>query len=204
MPLTVAAFNLGCGGFGTCVPQLGTSSQLDSLGDRLMYRLAYRNFPALAKKHQTWLVSHSVNTGGGQVGERWYQFTAPETSTTLRVYQQGTFAPDSTYRWMGSLAMDKQQNILMGYSTSSATTYPAIKFTGRMPSDPLSTMETEGTVVLGTGSQVGTSNRWGDYTSMALDGADQCTFWYTNQYYMATAQFAWSTQLASFKFPGCH
>ncbi len=204
MPLTVAAFNLGCGGFAACVPQLGTSSKLDSLGDRLMYRLAYRNFPALLKKHQTWLVSHSVNAGGGQVGERWYQFTAPETSTTLTVHQQGTFAPDSTYRWMGSLAMDKQQNILMGYSTSSGSKFPAIQFTGRVPSDPLNTMETEGTVILGTGSQVGTSNRWGDYTSMALDGQDQCTFWYTNQYYMTTTQFAWSTQLASFKFPNCH
>ncbi len=203
MPLTVAAFNLGCGGFSACIPQLGTSSPLDSLGDRLMYRLAYRNFPKTPKPHQTWLVSHNVNTTAGQVGERWYEFHAPETSTTLSVFQQSTFAPDTTYRWMGSLAMDKQQNILLGYSTSSATTYPAIKFTGRVPSDPLNTMETEATIILGTGSQVGTANRWGDYTSMALDVYDECTFWYTNQWYMTTGSFAWSTQLASAKFPNC-
>ncbi len=203
MPLTVAAFSLGCGGFNACIPQSGTSSLLDSLGDRLMYRLAYRNFPKTPKPHQTWLVSHSVNTPSGQVAERWYEFHAPETSTTLSVFQQSTYAPDTTYRWMGSLAMDRLQNILLGYSTSTSSTFPAIKFTGRLPTDPLNTMETEATIVLGTGSQVGTANRWGDYTSMALDAQDECTFWYTNQYYMATGQFAWSTHLASAKFPNC-
>jgi len=93
----VASFRLACGGFGACIPQPGVTDRLDSLGDRLMYRLAYRNFSA---DHQTWLVSHSV-TAGSSVGERWYEFRAPENSTSLSVYQQGTFAPDSNYRWMG-------------------------------------------------------------------------------------------------------
>jgi len=197
MPITVASFSLACGG-GTCIPQKGITDKLDSLGDRLMYRLAYRNFA----DHQAWLVSHSV-TAGNSVGERWYEFRAPENSTTLSVYQQGTFAPDSNYRWMGSIAMDSNQDIALGYSISSSSMYPSINFTGRTASDSLGTMETEAQIVAGTGSQSDTSNRWGDYTSMAIDEADDCTFWYTNQYYMTTASFDWSTQLASFKFAGC-
>jgi hypothetical protein len=198
MPIAVGSFGLACGGFTACIPQKGTTSALDSLGDRLMYRLAYRNF----SDHQTWLVSHSV-TAGSSVGERWYEFHASETSTSLSVAQQGTFAPDSNYRWMGSIAMDKNQDIALGYSLSSATTYPSIYYTGRVLTDTAGSMESEAQIVAGTGSQTGTSNRWGDYTSMALDSADDCTFWYTNQYYMTTAAFDWSTRLASFKFSGC-
>jgi hypothetical protein len=200
MPISgVSSFSLACGGFAACIPQPAPGEQLDSLGDRLMYRLAYRNFSG---DHQTWLVSHSV-TAGSSVGERWYEFRAPETSTTLSVYQQGTFAPDSNYRWMGSIAMDQSQNILLGYSVSSSSVFPSISYTGRAPTDPLGTMETEASIIAGTGSQVSTSNRWGDYTSMALDEADDCTMWYTNQYYMLTASFDWSTRLASLKFNGC-
>ena len=197
MPISVASFGLACGG-GTCIPQRGIADQLDSLGDRLMYRLAYRNF----SDHQTWLVSHSV-TAGSSVGERWYEFHAPENSTSLSVSQQGTFAPDSNYRWMGSIAMDSAQDIALGYSISSSSMYPSISYTGRVRSDTPGTMENEAQIVAGTGSQTDTSNRWGDYTSMAIDEADDCTFWYTNQYYMATGSFDWSTRLGSFKFVGC-
>jgi hypothetical protein len=199
MPITVAAFSLACGGNGACIPQPSPGENLDSLGDRLMYRLAYRNFSG---DHQTWLVSHSV-TAGSSVGERWYEFRAPENSTTLSVYQQGTFAPDSKFRWMGSIAMDQQQNILLGYSVSSSSVFPSINYTGRAASDPLGTMQTEASIQAGAGSQIATSSRWGDYTSMAIDEADDCTMWYTNEYYMLTASFDWSTRLASLKFNGC-
>src|SRR5271167_3216137 len=200
MPIAgVAHFDLACGGAGACIPQRGVSDLLDSLGDRLMYRLAYRNFSG---DHQAWLVSHSV-TAGSSVGERWYEFRAPENSTSLSVYQQGTFAPDSNYRWMGSIAMDSAQDIALGYSVSSSSMYPSISFTGRVPGDGLGTMESEASIVAGSGSQTDTSNRWGDYTSMAIDAADDCTFWYTNQYYMVTTSFDWSTRLASLRFNGC-
>jgi uncharacterized membrane protein len=198
MPITVSTYNLACGGFGACIPQKDVTYSLDSLGDRLMYRLAYRNF----SDHQTWLVSHSV-TAGSSVGERWYEFHAPETTTNLSVFQQGTFAPDSNYRWMGSIAMDQSQDIALGYSVSSSTMYPSISYTGWVPGDTLGQMEAEALIVGGAGSQIGTSNRWGDYTSIALDAQDDCTFWYTNQYYATTASFDWSTRLASFKFDGC-
>jgi hypothetical protein len=200
MPISgVASFSLACGGNGACIPQPSPGENLDSLGDRLMYRLAYRNFSG---DHQTWLVSHSV-TAGNSVGERWYEFRAPENSTTLSVYQQGTFAPDSNYRWMGSIAMDQNQNIMLGYSVSSSSVFPSISYTGRAPTDTLGTMQSEASIQAGAGSQINTSSRWGDYTSMAIDEADDCTMWYTNEYYMLTASFDWSTRLASLKFSGC-
>jgi hypothetical protein len=198
MPITVASFSLACGGFSACIPQRGISDLLDSLGDRLMFRLAYRNF----SDHQTWLVSHSV-TAGSSVGMRWYEFRAPENSTSLSVYQQGTFAPDSNYRWMGSIAMDQSQDIALGYSVSSSSVYPSISYTGRVSTDALGTMETEASIVSGSGSQPDTSNRWGDYSAMVIDAADDCTFWYSQEYYTVTATFDWSTRLASLKFPGC-
>lgn len=198
MPIPgVSSFSLACGG-GTCIPQRGVTDLLGSLADRLMYRLAYRNF----SDHQTWLVSHAV-TAGSSVGMRWYEFHAPESSTTLSVFQQGTFAPDSSYRWMGSIAMDQSQDIAMAYSVSSSSLFPSISYTGRTTADPAGTMETEASIVSGSGSQSDTSNRWGDYTSMAVDPSDDCTFWYTAEYYMVTATFDWSTRLASLKFPNC-
>ena len=207
MPITVNSYSLACGGFAACIPQKGISDLLDSLGDRLMYRLEYVNvataFPSAAE-HQSWLVNHSVTSTSGQVGERWYEFRSSETSTKLTAFQQGTFAPDSNYRWMGSIAQDKKGDMLLGYSTSSSTMYPAIDITGRVPSDPPGTMESETLMTAGTGSQIDTANRWGDYTSMAVDSQDYCTFWYTAEYYKSTGTFAWSTRLGSFKFPSCN
>jgi hypothetical protein len=205
MPISVPVFTLSCGGsgFGDCVPQKATSSQLESIGDRLLYRLAYRNFG----DHQTWLVTHDVTTAAGQVGERWYEFRAPENSSSPTVFQSGTFAGppgDTNFRWMGSIAMDKLGDIALGYSMSGRGLFPSINYTGQMSGDPLGTMESEATIINGTGSQRDTGGRWGDYTSMALDAADDCTFWYTNQFYSDTTSFGWSTRLASLKFPNCH
>jgi uncharacterized membrane protein len=194
--ISVAPFAEACGG-GTCVPQSGTSEQLDSLGDRLMYRVAYRNFGS----YESLLVSHSVNTGSGNTGIRWYEIRNPGSNPT--VYQQGTFAPDSSYRWMPSIAEDEKGDIALGYSVSSGTMHPAIRFTGRVPGDALGTMETENSIIEGAGSQLTNLSRWGDYSNMSVDPVDDCTFWYTNEYERANGTFNWSTRVASFTFPGC-
>jgi hypothetical protein len=147
-----------------------------------------------------------VTTPTGQVGVRWYEFRAPETDSVPTKYQSGTFAGppgDTNFRWMGSIAMDKMGDIALGYSISSKQVFPSINYTGQAVGDTLGTMESEATIINGTGSQRDTGSRWGDYTSMALDAADGCTFWYSNQYYTNTAAFAWSTQLASLRFPNC-
>ncbi len=190
--INVSPFNMACGG-GTCIPQPGTSNQLDSLADRLMYRLAYRNFG----DHEAMVVNHSV-TSGSSVGVRWYELRGTFSSGAPTVYQQGTFAPDSDYRWMGSIAMDKNGDIALGYSTSSTTTYPAVRFTGRTSAYPLNTMAPETTLQVGGGSQTGYT-RWGDYTALRIDPSDDTTFWYTNEYYSNTSSGSWNTFIGSFQ-----
>ena len=199
--IPVASFAAACGG-GTCVPQSGTRQQLDSLADRLMFRLAYRNFT----DHESLVVSHSVKVGTSKqnpyTGVRWYEVRSP--GGTPVVYQQSTYSPDTTYRWLGSVAMDKQGNMALGYSASSSTIHPAIRYTGRLATDPLSTMQAESSIVEGTGSQSGSNlSRWGDYSAMTIDPVDDCTFWYTNEYLKTTGAFNWSTRLQSFKFSTC-
>lgn len=195
--ITVSSYSEACGGFGACIPQpSGDGTQLDSLGDRLMYRLAYRNLNGT----EYLVVGHSV-TAGSSVGARWYQITDPNGTPT--VAQQGTFAPDSNYRWMGSLAMDQNGDIALGYSVSSSSVHPAVRYTGRVPSDPAGSMESEASIFEGTGSQTGGLNRWGDYSSMSIDPINDCTFWYTTEYIPADGSFNWHTRIGSFKFVGC-
>jgi Putative Ig domain len=200
--IPVASFSAACGG-GTCIPQPSTTQQLDSLADRLMYRLAYRRF---ADGHEALVVNHSV-TAGTSTGIRWYELRNPLASTmaagTPVVFQQGTYAPDSSYRWMGSIAMDHVGDIAVGYSVSSSSLNPSIRYTGRMPTDPINTLESETSVKAGSGSQLQTLSRWGDYSAMSVDPVDDCTFWYTNEYLKANGTFNWSTWITSFTFPGC-
>jgi len=99
--------------------------------------------------------------------------------------------------------MDRAGDIALGYSVSDrVSVYPSIRYTGRMPSDPLGTMESEASIVAGTGVQTA-SDRWGDYSSMAIDPTDDATFWYAQEYIKDTVHGLWSTRLASFRFlPG--
>jgi hypothetical protein len=198
--IPVAAFTRACGG-GACIPQRGTKNKLDSLGDRLMYRLAYRNFG----DHESLVVNHSVAAGSSSnsnAGIRWYELRDPGGTPT--VFQQGTYAPDSNYRWMGSIAMDQDGNIAVGYSVSGANLYPAIRYTGRLSTDlPLGKLQAETSIIEGAGSQSQPLNRWGDYSSISVDPVDDCTFWYTNEYLQSSGKFNWSTRIASFKFPTC-
>lgn len=201
MPISVPQFKLSCGGVGDadCVPQKGTSYKLDSLGDRLMYRLAYRNFGT----HQSWVAAHDVTAPNGHIAERWYEFRASESSTRPTVYQAGTYAGpagDANNRWMGSIAMDKLGDIALGFSISGTGMFPSIHYTGRTFSASLGVMGAEDIIVNGGGSQTG--SRWGDYSSMALD-PNGCTFWYTNEYYLSTSSSKWRTKISSIKFPSC-
>ena len=196
--LTVASYTTACGTSGTCIPQAsgGGGQQLDSLSDRIMYRLAYRNYG----DHESLVTDDSV-TAGSSVGVRWYEFRLAGGNPS--VFQQGTYSPDSTYRWMGSIAMDHGGDIALGYSQSSSSSNPSIRFTGRAPGDASGIMtQAETTVITGGGSQTSYS-RWGDYTSMSIDPVDDCTFWYTDEYIPSNGNFNWNTRLASFQLPGC-
>jgi hypothetical protein len=207
--IPVASFSRACNG-SNCVPQPGTTLKLDSLGDRLMYRLSYRH---LADGHESLVVNHSVGVGGnifnpGISSVRWYELRnaagASLASATPIVYQQSTLGTsDGIHRWMGSAAMDQAGDIAVGYSASNSSVYPSIRYTGRLATDPLSTMQAETIVKAGTGSQLANLSRWGDYSAMTVDPVDDCTFWYTSEYLKTNGTWNWSTWITSFKFPGC-
>jgi len=200
-----------------CVPQAGDPSQLDPIGDRLMYRTAYRNFG----DHESIVLNHTVvtaTTGGPmpqptQMGPRWYEVRNPGGTPVL--YQQSTFGPTSVtdllYRWMSSVAMDGSGNLAIGYSTSSSANFPSIAYSGRLATDPVSTLtQSETQLFAGSGPQRGElfapqTGRWGDYSTMQVDPLDDCTFWYTNEYFAATdaPTGVWHTRIGSFKFPQC-
>jgi hypothetical protein len=200
--IPVAAFAPLCPATGYCVTQPTTGSDvLEGLGDRLMYRLVYRNFG----DHTTLLVSHAVQSGSGG-GARWYEIRNPETTHT--VFQSGTFAPDSQFRWMPAIAMDQNQDIAVGFSRSgpAAGQYPSLVYAGRVPGDPAGTLESEVVLKAGAASQTSPFARWGDYSSLAVDPTDDCTFWFTEEYLKAAGQnsgFNWSTAIGTFSFPGC-
>ncbi len=185
--------SVGLGG----VPQKGSEKLLSVLDERLMYRFQFRKF----SDHQSMVVNHTVGVDGHS-GIRWYELR--KTTGNWFVNQQSTWAPDSLFRWMGSIAMDSSGNMALGYSVSSSSIYPSVRFTGRMSHDPPGQMTIgETRIVDGAGCQTGSwsgQNRWGDYSSMTVDPAAPSTFWYTQEYYAATSVDNWSTRIASFSF----
>jgi hypothetical protein len=197
-----------------CVPQPSPATAadyLDNLYYHVMYRLPYRNFGG--NPVQESLVANITNRGSASNPAhgaiRWFEFRNAGSSTTApTVSQASTYDPDTAYRWMGSIAMDKDHNIALGYSKSSTSIKPGIYITGRLGNDPLNTMGAETTVTSGSGVQIGANpfNRWGDYSAMTLDPVDQCTFFYTNEYYRNQEDGDnedWATRIASYKFASC-
>ncbi len=197
--LPTAAFDPSMCGFSrNCIPQPG-GTPVDAISDRLMYRLQYRNFGT----HATLVTNHTVDVDGtDHAGIRWYELR--DTGSGWTIQQQGTYAPDSDHRWMGSVAMDGNGNVALGFSISSSSTFPSIRYAGRLAVDPSGQMsqgETE--LIAGSGAQT-LRNRWGDYSMMGVDPVDQCTFWYTQEYYTTTtSNDLWQTRIGSFKFQSC-
>jgi len=188
--LTTSSFNST---FTSNISQPGTSRRLDPLSSRLLFRLQYRNFGT----YQTLVTNQTVNVGSNIGGVRWYELH--DSGGGWSIYQQGTYQPGSDSRWMGSIAMDGYGNLALGYSISSSTVYPSIKYVGRYKNDPLGQMTvTEQTVMSGSGSQTGTAGRWGDYSTMSVDPIDDATFWYTTEYVQTTGTANWKTRIASF------
>ena len=196
---TAAGFTSLCPTTRACVPQSGetSSSFLDEIGDRLMFRLPYRNFG----DHES-VVGNVTVSSGGVAGIRWFEMR-DVTAGPVALFQESTYQPDTTWRWMGSIAMDAAGNIGLGFNASSSSLHPQIRYTGRLATDPINTMTLgEGTIIAPNGSQTGTSNRWGDYSAMTVDPVDDMTLWFTGEYYTTTSSFNWRTRIASFPLTG--
>ena len=196
--ISVAPYSEICARANTvaCIPEPNPGEKVDGLSDRVMFRLAYRNFG----DHESLVVNHTV-AGGALGGVRWYEIRNPTSASA--VFQQGTIVdPDVNY-WLGSIAMDKAGNTALGFSASGRQLNPSIYVAGRQPDDPPNILAGPLVLANGGGVQVQSFKRWGDYSSMTLDPTDDCTFWYTNEYYPATGSFAWSTRIGAFKFDSC-
>ena len=219
--VSIAPFTPACGGEydGDCVPQEGTTDELESLGGRLLYRFAYWEdqppanataTPPLPAPEQHWFVNFDVEASTGSNAVRWMEFIANLSTvpvTDLTIFQQGTYAGttgDTNWRWFGSIARDNVRDILVGYSESNTNMYPSLAVAGRVFTDPLGTLSPEVLFVSGSGSQTDTADRWGDYSTMQVDPGDNCTFFFTTEYYTTISTFNWSTNISSWKFPNCH
>jgi hypothetical protein len=206
-----------CGYARNCIPQppavppaSGTTQPVDAISDRFMHRLAYRHFGT----HASMAVAHTVDAGGDHAAVRWYELRRPLSPTPgpFAIYDQGTQAPDATHRWMASAAIDAAGNLAVGYSASSTSVFPSIYYAGRLVTDTPGTGLAQGEAVAraGSNSQTTSAYRWGDYSSMSTDPQDECTFWYTQEYYTNTPPTCtisnyrcWQTRIVSFKFPNC-
>jgi hypothetical protein len=206
--VSVAPYTPGCYSAASpsqtiCVPEPSTATtgqHIDSVGDRFMPRFDYRNFGS----YESFLISHTVQTGSGnsqQTGVRWYELRGSGTPT---VYQDGTVSPDtSLYRFMPSIAQDSSGNAAVGYSVSSASVHPGISASWFSLTNP--TAPAEFSILSGTADEENTYH-WGDYSSMTVDPVNGCTFWYVNEYFPANetgTQINWHTRLANFTLPGC-
>ena len=200
--LTPAAYTALCVDPWTpdCVPEKSPGDNLDGLADRGMFRLAYRNFG----DHESLVGNMSVESNG-VAGIRWYEINHA-TSGAPSFVQQSTYQPDTTWRWMGSAAMDGKGNLAVGFSASDSTIFPQIRYAGRLATDTANTLaQGEQHLFDGGGGQQGTHNRWGDYSDLTVDPVDDCTFWYTQEYYATSGTFNWRTRIGKFAFapPDC-
>ena len=208
----------------TASPQLGSTVPLDSFGTHIMYRAAARAYPAGAPFTTSLVVNHTVLGPAEQGGIKWVHFDlkTPSAVGTLfrngfddavpaamskKIVDEGTFVPDAKTRFMGGIAIDKNGNIGVGYTRSSADSNPAIMLSARKLADAAGVLRDETACTPATtGSQTGSFSgrgRWGDYASMSVDPADDCTFWYTNEFYPTTTSSSYSTRICSFVLDGC-
>ena len=196
--IAVAPYHYLCNGqLSNCVPQPGTDRRLDAQGDKLMARVVYRR----VKGAESIVAVHSVNTEAGAGGVRWYEFRV-EKDRGLKLHQQGTYAPDSAYRWMASPAIDKFGNIGIGYSFGGSPHFAGQRFAGRLSSDPKGQLTLGETVLVEGEAAQTTTMRWEDYTQTAVDPSDDCTIWYVGDYVKRDAA-SYSTRIGAFRMPGC-
>jgi hypothetical protein len=204
--ITVPNYSEACGGYADCIPQPSPGEEVEDLGDRLMFRLAYRNFG----DHEALVVAQNVTPGAGSTAQsamRWYELRATPAGGAFALYQSGTYQNKTNSLWMGSAAMDRLGNMALGMSVSGSTKDPGIWYTGRLASDPLGQLEAPTVAAKGSAVETGDSQRWGDYSSMGVDPSDDCTLWYSQMYYNkkhgGPESGDWDTRIVAFKFDNC-
>jgi hypothetical protein len=220
-------FTIGLNG----IPQIPADStaRLDDFDSNNMYIAALRAFGPTGPAEAQGVINHAVDVGDDQAGARWVLFgisaatppppvpgeiqkdgfetPRPPQGSIKRILGQGTYSPDDHNRWMGGINLDQSGNIALGYNVSSETLNPEIRITGRLRTEQAGLLRDETQCSpTDTGAQTGLFDgraRWGDYATMAVDPDDQCTFWFTNEYYPVTSFSTWDTRICSLTFPTC-
>jgi hypothetical protein len=196
--IDVAPYHYLCNGqLTSCVAQPGTERRLDVQGDKIMQRLVYRKIG----QHESIVAAHSVAMQGGGGGVRWYEFRLDKNRDPV-LYQQGTYGPGGAYRWMPSIGMDKKGGIGVGYSFGGLPNYPGQRFAARQADDPKGILSWHETVLANGEASQTTTLRWEDYTTVAMDPSDDCTFWYVGDYLKENGS-AYRTRIGSFRLPNC-
>ena len=185
------------------VPQQGTPDHIQTLGDKIMTPVVYQN---RGGTESLWADQTNIlNFPNGPTIIRWYQFDVtggnfPPTAVQQQDWSNGN---DGLWRFMPSIAVDADGNAAIGYSVSSSSMFPGIRYAGRLATDPIGNLgQGEATMFSGTGSQTDTINRWGDYSMTTIDPADGMSFWHVNEYYTTTSSFNWHTRVGKFDFVG--
>lgn len=193
---------------GYLIRQKNSSERLDAHGERLGSPLQYRIVEGVPGMWTT----HPLKSGG-VTGMRWYEIRFAEDEAPF-FYQQGTYQPNNQYRWMGSLGVDQAGNMALGYSVSKSNMHPAIRYAGRLRTDPTGTLAQGEALFSRMGYPVYNGSQydgdlvydgpWGRQSHMTVDPLDECVFWYTNMYYdSSSAGYQWRTAIGWFSFPQC-
>jgi len=185
------------------VPQQGTTDKIQTLGDKIMTPVVYQNRTGT---ESLWADQTTIlNFPNGPTIIRWYQFDVtggnfPGTAVQQQDWSNGN---DGVWRFMPSIAVDQSGDTAIGYSSSSSTMFPGIRYAGRLATDPPGNLaQGEAVMFNGTGSQLDTVSRWGDYSMTTIDPADGMTFWHVNEYYATNSSFNWHTRIGKFNFVG--
>jgi len=181
------------------VPQQGTSTKLDTLGDKIMTPVVYQNLGGTESLWADGTVCTDTNCTG-PTGVRWYQFDVTGGNFPATPVQQQTWTNnnDGLWRWMPSVGVDQSGDTVIGYSTSSTTIFPSIRYAGRLANDPPSNLA-QGEAIMFAGVSQFNGNRWGDYTRTEIDPSNGMDFWHVNQYAQAGD---WHTRVGKFNFVG--
>jgi hypothetical protein len=146
----------------------------------------------------------ACNPGSGTVNcVRWAQINLANAA----VVQAGILASNGQHRFFPDLAVNDCNDMVIGYTRSSASTFPGTWVAGRSSSDPPGTLQPEVQLKAGEIAYTafdGSPFRWGDYTSMTIDPNGK-TFWYAGQYSKITGNEygRWAIRIGSFEFDTC-
>jgi hypothetical protein len=197
--------------FATFSPTTGTvpspKNALDTLYPRLMMQNQYSNLGGVESLWNSHTVG-ATGTSSTQAALRYYQVKVTGGTVETNATQAFTYSPDTTvHRFMPSVAVDRAGDMAIGYTATSSTLNPAVRYAARLAGDPVNSIsQTEQSLIEGAGSQTGNCGtaactRWGDYSTMTLD-PDGCTFWFTTEYY-ADNSLNNHTRIGSFSLPNC-